>query len=45
MEQARTWREEEEMKTRLKEKVYACYSLHCTDQDTIECVAKFRIGR
>jgi hypothetical protein len=37
MDQARTWREGEEVKTRPKAKVYV-RSFHFADQDTIECV-------
>ena len=43
MEQAHTWRGEEEVKTSLNANVYARFFFYFVGRDTIECVVEFRI--
>ena len=44
MEQAHNWRKDEDVRTRLKAKVYA-RGFHFAVRDIIECVVGFRIDR
>ena len=43
MEQAHTWREEEEVNTSSKANVYAMGFFYFAGRDTIKCVVEFRI--